>query len=728
MGIIGWNENKSMIVSPGKHYDLKSILDNVECYKDNPRYESYKEKLEMLIEASQEHINPTGYIVKSARDRYLPASSLYSIYCMVTLGPWIDGQIQKHFANYEYLEGMMLNALGDQILYEATNELYEMVKEDVTIEGKFLTIRYEPGNSEIPMEKQKEIFEIINENYELEMYVTEGYMLSPTKSLAYFYGVEADDCSLGIDHDCSSCQSTECKMRKYLIKIHINGEVNLIQAKKGENLLDVLRRHKVFLESPCSGKRLCGKCKVHVPKHGYEMDLTEARFLSQDEIENNIILACYHTVDRNLEVKLDINVMELNISVDYAPFTIKSPRYEKNDYEIKHRKLGVGIDIGTTTVAISLVDLVSHEVLDTKKILNPQKAYGADIISRIQYVAENPNHMLTTLIRECLQENIIELFEQGEYEFAQLSEIVVAGNTTMIYLLLDIDPKELAVSPFTTIDMGLYKCSSDEFWKLPVRCSVTILPWVSAYIGVDIVSGIFATHLKDKKENILFIDIGTNGEIVLKHGDRMTCVATAAGPAFEGANIKCGMGSIGGAICEIIQSDIGYELEVYGHGEPMGLCGSALIDAIAILLKNGHILDTGYMEAPYMFHKEIGIYPDDVRQVQLAKAAIAAGIEVLLEVSGLSCDEVDYVYLAGGFGSHLNVRNAAAIGLIPVEFESKVIVVGNTSLAGSIRYLLEKHGQTEIETILSSCDYLELSSNMIFNNAYVNNMMFGGLL
>jgi len=710
-------------VELGITYNTKLILDTVECYENNPNYEAHKQTLLDLIEKAKEHIKPLGYVFNKSTSSYLDATQYGFLYCVVTLGEWIDNQIKTYFAQYEYLEGMMLNAFADNVLYEATNQLYDELVRYAKESDVFLTSRYEPGNTNIPMEAQKDIFDIMMSEFDINLFITSGYMLAPSKSLAYFYGVINEDCNHGIDHDCSLCDSITCKNRKYILTLNVGDTTRIIQGRKGDNLLSVLRQNGCFIEAPCSGKRLCGKCKITANNHKFKLSQEEAQFLTEQEKAKDVILACFHTIEHDMILTFDHLSEGINIEDTYAPFDIELPKKSQVG------ELGIAIDIGTTTIAMSLVDLNSQIIMGVEKMLNPQKAYGADVISRILYVNQNKDDTLERLIRSCLEEGINRLVESANVHAKQVTEIVLAGNTTMIYLLLGMDPESLAMSPFTTVDLGMYQCESRKIWnQLKINATVTMLPWISAYVGGDIVSGMYALDLKQKLGNHILIDIGTNGEMVLKAGNRIICASTAAGPAFEGANIRCGMGSVSGAICEIQEKDDQFILKVLGDKEPVGICGSALIDAISLLLGRGNIEPSGYMTEAVFLHESIGIYPEDVRQVQLAKAAIAAGVEVLLKAANLDFNQIDAVYLAGGFGSHLNVKSAVSIGLIHEQLQEKVVVVGNTSLAGCVRFLLEEGAKEKIDGLLQDTEYIELSTNMEFNDAYIMNMMFGGML
>ncbi len=699
----------------GKSYELgikfnkDDVLAMAECHKDNPSYDSYSQLFDQLVNQYVKEVRPKGYVQIEGQE----------VRCLVSLGPDCDTWIKDAFNQYMYLEGMILNSLFDCILFEASNELYGLIKDDLEDQG-FLSIRYEPGQENVSMEMQKYLFDKMDSEFDLDMFITEGYMLSPTKSMVYYYKLEDEDCAHGIDHDCSSCP-TGCRNRKYRISLISGDSKRVIQGRQGENILEVLRRNHVFVDAPCGGKKVCGKCKIKLGKHNFDLVEEEKNFLGSQGLEDGYVLACYHTLNQDLEVFLDPDLHsdsheDHHIETGYAPFNIEEPRFsgQGNGY-------GIAVDIGTTTLVVSLIDLSTGQVLGIKKALNPQKPYGADVISRIQYTTENQDHFLGKIIRNKIMDLSQDLI--GDHGIT-IREMVVSGNTTMIYLLLDINPEKLAHAPFETVERPELIRHSKDLFGGDLSFDLVVLPWISAYVGGDIVSGIFATNIYKDPGNILLIDIGTNGEMVLKTDKGMVSAATAAGPAFEGANITCGMGSISGAICEIKASDKGYEILTLGEKEAKGINGSALVDMTALLLENGKVDMMGYMESPEKIYKDIAMYPADVRQVQLAKGAIHAGAQVLMDEASLSADDIDHVYIAGGFGSHMNINHAVAIGLIPKGLKSKVKVVGNSSLAGGVKYLLQKNSQEDILRIADACTYLELSSNMKFNNAYMDSMLF----
>lgn len=718
------------------NYNLDNVLEMTDCHKEHANYNMYRETLLSVITNFKHAFKPVGYVKLETSDRYKSVAGSFAILCMVSIGDEIDKIVKEQFATHNYLEGMLLNSLADEVLFEATNQLHGIldkdIKEgvfdngDVSVKSLFMTSRFETGTSIVPIEWQKDLYDDIQAVHNTSINITSGLMLDPSKSLAYLYGLTKEDCSKGFDHDCSECDSISCRGRKYIIEVIAGDQVQLIQGRKNENLLEVLRSNKLFVDAPCGGKKLCGKCKVKAPGHGYELCPEERGFLTEVEIEEDVILSCFHLVEQDMTIDLGNHSVEgHSIEVGFKKPTILDRKPATNgDY-------GIAVDIGTTTVATALIDLSTGDVLGVERQLNPQKAYGADVVSRIMHVSEHGIDGLTNLIKDTIESMSEVLIERHDLSVDQVGEMAISGNTTMLYLLLGIDPAPLAVAPFTTIDFTETIMEASKLFRNLKGFNIKLMPFISAYVGGDIVSGLMAVDISLEKRKVLFIDIGTNGEMALFNEGKMITAATAAGPAFEGANIKCGTGSIKGAICEIKVEESGYSVKLLGEEqgpglEPIGICGSALIDSVAILHQQGFVEDSGFMAEPVTISGDIAIHPEDIRQVQLAKAAIKAGADVLIEEANLTYDEIDCLYIAGGFGKHIDITNSAHIGLIPKELADKVEIIGNSSLAGSIKYLMEKNREQLIEDILKTSEYIELSTNLKFNEAYIMGMMFGG--
>jgi len=303
-----------------------------------------------------------------------------------------------------------------------------------------------------------------------------------------------------------------------------------------------------------------------------------------------------------------------------------------------------------------------------------------------------------------------------------IAYISIAGNTVMEHLFAGLDPTGIGVAPFTPVSLfGTEEPASKYLdWAAP-SCKLYICPCVAGYVGGDITAGIVSSGAAYEEEQVLFIDIGTNGEMAVGNKDGFICCATAAGPAFEGAQIECGSAAKDGAISRV-EEDLTFS--VIGDVPAASICGSGLIDAVAAFLKNEVIDETGFMEdEEYHFTDDVYLSGQDIRQVQLAKAAIRAGAETLLEKSGKSYEDIGKVIIAGGFGAFLRIKSACAIGMLPPDLENKIIYAGNTAGKGASMALIEK-GRKEIEKLDSICTYEELSSSPEFNGHYIEGMMF----
>ncbi len=463
------------------------------------------------------------------------------------------------------------------------------------------------------------------------------------------------------------------------ITVYYNDKEKKVRGKKGETLHDILVRGGYKIDAPCGGKGTCNKCVV--------------------EVNGLLMQACQTAARDGMYVCLG-NDSETEVLID--GITVNT-RADGKGY-------GIAVDMGTTTVAAQLYNLSTGEKLGTYGAVNNQKGYGADVISRSEKYAQV--HPLA----------INQLNEIIRHFGVDISKISIAGNTIMQHFTLGLNPQPITVAPFTPVTTAL---EVREGKDLAVNAKdVRVLPCVSGYVGADIIMGILATEIHLSEKPCILLDIGTNGEIVVGSKDGIYCCSTAAGPAFEGANISCGMSGVEGAISKVTYKDGNIGYDTIGHVPPKGICGSGLLDAVAEFLKSGIIEETGYMEDDVVFYEDVSITPKDIREVQLAKAAIAAGINVLLKKTGISLDDIDTLYLAGGFGNYLDKNSAATIGLIPTELLDRVVPVGNSSLAGCGMALINSNCEKEAVRIAQEARYIELSCDEDFQNEYVEQMMF----
>jgi len=392
--------------------------------------------------------------------------------------------------------------------------------------------------------------------------------------------------------------------------------------------------------------------------------------------------------------------------------------------------IGAAIDLGTTTIVAHLADLKSGSLIETRTARNPQAAFGADVIARIHHcmTAKNGLGTLRSLVIATINRLISESAASQGLRTTDVVRVTVAGNTTMLHILLGEHPEPLAFTPFQPVFTGRRHVAAAALGlSMHPRAEVHVLPSFSAYVGADVVAGLAALDPESTPETYLFVDVGTNGELALVTPDRILCCATAAGPAFEGANLACGMEAGAGAICRYRGPD---DIQTIANMPPVGICGSGLVDIVASLLRRGVIGVDGFLAEPAVIvpaaraGRDILLTPGDMREVQLAKSAIAAGVALLLRHAGCRPDDIGAVYLAGGMGNYLQPRSAVDIGLFPRELEKKIIPVGNTSASGALLALKSEQFGACLDEILSRMELFELSGHPEFLDEFAGNMAF----
>ena len=407
---------------------------------------------------------------------------------------------------------------------------------------------------------------------------------------------------------------------------------------------------------------------------------------------------------------------------------------------------GLAVDLGTTTVVVALIDIATGAIAGLASALNTQERFGSDVISRMSHAAEGPTALreLREAALDTIGGLIQEVCTEAEVETTSVYAAVVAGNSTMLHLLVGVDPRAMASSPFTPVFRAALDLPAHEV-GLPIHpeARVQTLPLLGAYVGADITAGILSTGIGRDGAVSLLIDIGTNGEVVLAAGGRIVSTSAPAGPAFEGAEIRCGMRAVDGAI-ESAAIGRRVELNVLGGGAPRGICGSGLADIAADLLECGLIEPSGRLKrraeipdhpladliveidgAPaFRLAEGIVLTQQDIRALQFAKGAIASGTSVLMEELGVGVDDLDEVLLAGSFGTYINPESARRIGLIPPVDLERVVPVGNSSLEGAKISLLSFREQQVGVGLAERAEYVELSAQPGFNEVFVESLAF----
>ncbi len=420
---------------------------------------------------------------------------------------------------------------------------------------------------------------------------------------------------------------------------------------------------------------------------------------------------------------------------------------EKGDTSF--RCYGMAIDIGTTTLAGYLLNLCTGEELAIRSQMNPQHRFGADVISRIRHVRDHGNPGLKEL-QEAIVKGLNMLTQQlmlaASVRSHEIYNVTIVGNPTMLHLLLGIDPRGIDQSPYIpVIRDGLTVPAHSIGLKVNQEGNVWMLPSVAGYVGSDITAGILYTDIHDLDGLNLFVDIGTNAEIVLGNRDRLLACSTPAGPAFEGAGIKCGMHATPGAISHVRLQDGNVLLQIIGQGDPKGICGSGLIDAVSELIRVGLIDDKGrLLDDPHLSFSErvdrddrgharfllsngehpIYLTQEDIRELQLAKGAVSAGVESLLEVWGTTLEGINRVFLSGAFGTYVRRESVLQIGMLPAFPLDKISSVGNAAGQGAKLGLLSRTKWEQVQSLVECIEYFELSFYKRFSDIYINSMYF----
>jgi uncharacterized 2Fe-2S/4Fe-4S cluster protein (DUF4445 family) len=386
---------------------------------------------------------------------------------------------------------------------------------------------------------------------------------------------------------------------------------------------------------------------------------------------------------------------------------------------------GIALDIGTSTVVAELVNLSSGKTVCRTAAVNGQAPFGADVMSRLAFSLEEPKGLdrLGAAIRDQVNGLISGLAHDGRISTDRIYEIVIAGNTAMNHLFLGVPVTSLATSPFRGVfSVGPEIRAKDIGLGIHPEAPVFIVPNIRSFVGGDIAAGLAATGLEGRNGTILFIDLGTNGEIVLKHGRRMTTTSTAAGPAFEGMTLSCGMPAFPGAVCSASWKAGGFDVRTIGNRPARGICGSGLVDLLALALKKGFLLPDGRIAGTagrIRIGRSLSLTQADVRKIQLSLAAIKAGTGAMLDDAGIGISDLDEIIVAGAFGSRLDAGNASAIGLLPSIPAAKVLFVGNASLAGARRLLLSGPEQKTIGRRVRTIRHLQLASIPGFQDRFV---------
>jgi uncharacterized 2Fe-2S/4Fe-4S cluster protein (DUF4445 family) len=537
----------------------------------------------------------------------------------------------------------------------------------------------------------------------------------------------------------------------------------------GGTLLDAARLARVRLEAPCNGVGTCGKCRVRLDEASRSRARVVAtRNLSAEDVADGFVLLCSTLAEGDLEVTVPgsvergLRILEDGVRLDLPLNPTLRKRFDparrvsvvsagervlaEEAGDTTTRLYGVAVDIGTTTLVASLLDLGTGARVGSVAALNPQVTHAQDVLSRVQ-IASEPDG-LALLHGELMAEidrMIGLLAAEARIPRRRIYEVVIAGNTCMMHLGAAISPEPLGRFPYTpalsghehrpAVSLGLRIATCGEVYFPPI---------ISGFVGSDITVGVLATDLASAPGVTLFVDIGTNGEMVLARDGKLQATSTAAGPAFEGMNIACGMRAARGAIERVAIEADDIRIATIDEAEAVGICGSGLFDAVAAMAVLGIIDSSGRFtrkadalpprlrdrlrprdgKTAFYLNGEIYLSQRDIRQVQLAKAAVRAGIDTMLRRNGLTPAQLDRAFVAGSFGYHLTTRSLIDIGLFPAVLDGKVSFVGNTARTGAEALLTNDEARETLRQVTNRVEAVELATDPDFTNVFVAAMAF----
>ncbi len=477
---------------------------------------------------------------------------------------------------------------------------------------------------------------------------------------------------------------------------------------RGASLIDILFQYGI--EFPCGGKGTCGRCRITVRGGKLRTAKQHDQYARKLNLPENVKLACMCFVDEPVE--LEIGQFETIILADNSEFNFK-PR----------EGLGIAIDLGTTTIVGQLLNLSEGKVINVISMLNSQSRYGADIMSRVDFAVNREGQ---EILNETVRGDISNLIRKLSGELTVgLRRIVIVGNSVMQHTFCNHDLTPLSAYPFESRKHEFFEFTPDQLGLDRLSgCQITFYPSIGSFVGSDILAGIMATGMHRQKKINILIDLGTNGEICMGNRERILCASTAAGPAFEGTNITMGMTASTGAISSVSMKNNRLSCHTIGNEKARGICGSGIIDAVALFLEQGWIDSTGQIKGnndKIFLDGEVFLIQKDIYEFQLAKAAIASGVDILAAQLEIEKPEIDSLYIAGAFGNFINLENAVRLGLLEFPVE-QITRFGNTALIGAKMALFQE--QKEWEEILNITTHLSLESFREFQDVFVSKMFF----
>lgn len=742
--------------------EMNRVLHIIDCAPDSPVYEEMAEEYQticddMLALAEPLGILGIGKLSQAAATEEYPAGTKV-IYAVLSVGDGIKQCSARAFQEGDYVRGMLCDAMADDALFSLEGKMLEKLRE-ICAARKVGIIKRLEAPHDISMEVQRDAWEYLQLKERFGIDLSCGYMFNPVKTSCQVFVLTEDENIFRAQHDCRKCPNVSCKFRNipeedaseatkgkcakseavdkktvnggFEIAVKKGGATHTIFVAQDESLMDALLRENYYISAVCGGKGRCGKCKICVLQGRATVTAEDRKFFSEEELVQGWRLSCMLYPTEDLTIAFDLKD-ESQFDV-VSVFDAGQKLAEKK--ESIHGAYDIAIDIGTTTLAFQLLDKADSRVVNTVTMVNGQRKYGADVVSRMQASIDGRKGELQQSIRKDLQSGILKILEDCGVKLERIARIAIGCNTTMGHLLLGYACDSLGVYPFTPVNIELIKGSMQEVLGMDGGAEVMVLPGISTYVGGDIVAGLYSCDFDKRDEVCLLVDLGTNGEMALGNCEKILVTSTAAGPAFEGGNISWGMGSVAGAICSVKLENGEAQVQTIREKAPVGICGTGVIEAIAELRREELVDETGLLDEEYFEDgfplaqtaegKTIVLTQKDIRELQLAKAAVRAGVETLLLRYSITKEQVARVYLAGGFGYRLDTEKAIAIGMLPEEFLDRIQAVGNSCLAGVVKYLQEEQAEEKMHHLVRISKEINLSNDKDFNENYMEAMMFG---
>jgi len=514
-----------------------------------------------------------------------------------------------------------------------------------------------------------------------------------------------------------------------------------ISIHAGATLLEAAGQAGIILNSVCGGKGICKKCLVKLEPDGKQVLACQYRI--QSDLIVTILPSSRYFEQRILEHGIDTHL------------NVQPTIHEK--YRDKDKIFGLAVDLGTTTVVAKLIDLKNGQCLATQAALNPQRRHGDDVVSRIAYASSDAKLAeLQKLIIDCINGLVVKLCKQATVNAKYIYEICVVGNTTMNHVFLKLPVEQLGQAPYKAFSLDAHDVPAKKLnMQINLDGNVHTVENIAGFVGSDTIAVALATDIDSAEEVTFIVDIGTNGEIVLGTKDKLYAASCAAGPAFEGARITCGSRAAEGAIEAVVIDNGDIALDIIGGGEPCSICGSGLIDAVAVLLDFGIIDASGRFTKPdklppaiadriierdeqlsfYLFRaanvserlvneRAVFLTQKDVREVQLAKAAIQAGAKILQRKLGIEDSEIQHILLAGAFGNYIRPQSAMRLGLLPNVPLERIRFVGNAASSGAQMILLSQKCRDKARELARKIEYIEIAHEKEFTTIFADSMLF----